>query len=988
MGLFDFFSKKKEQEKEQAAQRRKETEAKELQDKLYFEAVRRDDKKRNFYFMPLTSINEPDGKYHKNSVYGGTVSFLYMEINGHRLPLYRITENFKLSLKPGKYNVKIYVQVNRDVGVEKYNEIRNIKGAHWVEQNNDKGKLTYAGFREATITVNETDMCYLLFRTNINACYNVGKVQQYGTKYVLDEIKHDYYFYQTSESELNRFCDGCIVSPTNYVYPPVDQTALQEYIKNHQHELPKSEQVAKAPAPKATVSKPATPASKTATAKPVESKPATKTTAKPVAKTAETKTTAKTTVKAAPKAETKAPVSKPVPEKPVKKTLNYPNGDKYVGYVLGDKKQGKGVLYYANGNKYEGDFANDLPHGKGTLLFNDLNNKKTKGHVYTGDFVCGKMHGFGVYAYPNGMRYEGGFANDVRDGKGKMYENQKFLFDTLYENGVDVKVYEKPQVVERYYPEEIDKLRAPTPNRICVLEEEGFYYAEGGKGRDKGKLTEGAFFFKNGAVFFGLWKWKDMHYGKIYYPNGNMLETSCFKGRTPLRGKLTYKNGDEYIGEVKDGVPHGKGEIKVHKTGDYYEGTFINGVRDGVFNVVHFGDKGREDYKQIYDNGLLIEDESLTKQKPVADISSVKKNEITCVDDSFDKKYCRYIGEMKDGKRDGFGFSFENGRIYIGEYQNDEPVGMCITVLGKEKICYAEDRFETITKKGGYCLVLSPRYYYFSNKYMGKKWNKVIDDYPDYPYGRYTDKDGLGCLSDVGKIKEDDGVYIGEVDCDGKKDGFGIFRFKNGNVFIGEFSSKYDIYGFGCWKTNTDLYIGFCDEETYHDYGMLIQNYGKSNQKVLCGKFEYGRFEGKDVFPKGLSSKVNFDDRQIGCIGGVEDDDLEMNNFADIEGLDTFCKEIAEDELADLYDPEYYDDLDDEDDFDEDIDDPSLDVDDLDDLDDLTDEELDDLVVDDFSDYSDYSKTKDKSNDEAKARADKMVEDLKQSIFDRLFGKK
>ena len=237
MGLFDFFSKRKEQEKEQAAQRRKETEATELQDKLYFEAVRRDDKKRNFYFMPLTSINRTDGKYEKNSVYGGSVSFLYMEINGHRLPLYRITENFKLSLKPGKYNVKTYLQVNRDVCIEKHNEIRNIKGAHWVTQNDDKGKYKYAGFYEATITVNETDMCYLLFRTTINACYNVGKVQQYGTKYVLDEIKHDYYFYQTSESELNRFCDGCIVSPTNYVYPPVDQTALQEYIKNHQHEF-------------------------------------------------------------------------------------------------------------------------------------------------------------------------------------------------------------------------------------------------------------------------------------------------------------------------------------------------------------------------------------------------------------------------------------------------------------------------------------------------------------------------------------------------------------------------------------------------------------------------------------------------------------------------------------------------------------------------------------------------------------------------------
>ncbi|MBR2372077.1 MAG: hypothetical protein IKA90_04310 [Clostridia bacterium] len=749
MGLFDFFSKKKEQEKEQAAQRRKETEAKELDGKLYFEAVRRDDKKRNFYFMPLTSINRTDGKYEKNSVYGGSVSFLYMEVNGHRLPLYRITENFKLSLKPGKYNVKIYVQVNRDVGVEKYNEIRNIKGAHWVEQNNDNGKLTYAGFREATITVNETDMCYLLFRTNINACYNVGKVQQYGTKYVLDEIKHDYYFYQTSESELNRFCNGCIVSPTNYVYPPVDQTALQEYIKNHQHELPKSEQVAKAPAqkptvetsaPKATVSKPAAPASKTITAKPAEQKTAvtpktvaTKTTAKqveskPVSKTAETKTTAKPTAKTTPKAETKAP-AKPVVEKPVKKTLNYPNGDKYVGYVLGDKKQGKGVLYYANGNKYEGDFANDLPHGKGSLLFNDPNNKKTKGHVYTGDFVCGKMHGFGVYAYPNGMRYEGGFANDVRDGKGKMYENQKFLFDTEYENGVDVKELQP-------------KIKTTSSKKVSKSD-------------------------KNVTI-----------------------------------------------------------EIKTIKNTRY-----------------------------------------------------------------------QYVGQTKDGKRHGFGISIDNVErirdrrgymqhaeyfIHVGKYQNDEPVGMCLSFIKETfqdtDVYLGEKPTEDSYKKGGYCMLvkesLRPRYQCLKTFYAKYGTDNKLAE---------ADVDGevpavLEELPDLQVKKLKNGIYIGEIRSD-MMEGYGYLQFDDGNEYIGIFVED-EMKGFGCLKSQTDLYLGYFVDCQYNCDGMLLQNYGAPNQTVLYGEFDENIFKGKDVSPKGMYIPKMGDDDDFD-LTDEEWDDLVVDDFSD-----------------------------------------------------------------------------------------------------------
>jgi hypothetical protein len=43
--------------------------------------------------------------------------------------------------------------------------------------------------------------------------------------------------------------------------------------------------------------------------------------------------------------------------------INYPNGDKYLGFKYNGKKEGFGKLFYDEGNKYEGEFHNDLRHG-------------------------------------------------------------------------------------------------------------------------------------------------------------------------------------------------------------------------------------------------------------------------------------------------------------------------------------------------------------------------------------------------------------------------------------------------------------------------------------------------------------------------------------------------------------------------------------------------------------------------------------------------
>ena len=89
---------------------------------------------------------------------------------------------------------------------------------------------------------------------------------------------------------------------------------------------------------------------------------------------------------------------------------------KYEGDFKNDLKEGKGIFYWNNGNRYEGYFKNDLKEGKGIYYFNN-------GNRYEGDFKNGKREGKGIMYWNDGHRYEGDWKNDKREGKGIMYYN-------------------------------------------------------------------------------------------------------------------------------------------------------------------------------------------------------------------------------------------------------------------------------------------------------------------------------------------------------------------------------------------------------------------------------------------------------------------------------------------------------------------------------------------------------------------------------------
>ena len=104
--------------------------------------------------------------------------------------------------------------------------------------------------------------------------------------------------------------------------------------------------------------------------------------------------------------------------------------ERYVGQVINNKREGKGILYLNDGDRYEGDFKNGKYEGKGIYYYNN-------GNRYEGDYKNGKREGKAIFYFKNGDRQMG----DWKDGKpiGKQV--------ILCQNGEMIKKKEKEFII-------------------------------------------------------------------------------------------------------------------------------------------------------------------------------------------------------------------------------------------------------------------------------------------------------------------------------------------------------------------------------------------------------------------------------------------------------------------------------------------------------------------------------------------------------------
>lgn len=260
-------------------------------------------------------------------------------------------------------------------------------------------------------------------------------------------------------------------------------------------------------------------------------------------------------------------------------TYVYPSGAKYIGNFRNGEIHGVGVCYYTDGSKYSGEWKSRYPDGKGTKTYSD-GTKRTgmwkkgkpvddQGNIQE-EYIAGKKeeqqddgtniqsgclsgdckNGTGVFAYPDGSKYEGAFQNGKFEGNGTFYfaNNDKYVgqFKENYPHGAGARYHADGTVENGEWREG---------------EFVGSSLIESGKvGCIQGDCAEGK--------------------GTYIFKEGSAKYVGDFKSGQPHGfGICTYANGDRYRGEWADGAFMGKGTLYLRDgtevTGYWREGEFI-----------------------------------------------------------------------------------------------------------------------------------------------------------------------------------------------------------------------------------------------------------------------------------------------------------------------------------------------------------------------------------------------------------------------------
>ncbi|EWM26222.1 morn repeat containing protein [Nannochloropsis gaditana] len=252
----------------------------------------------------------------------------------------------------------------------------------------------------------------------------------------------------------------------------------------------------------------------------------------------------------------------------------YPGtGDTYEGSMLQGKRHGQGIYREkASGNRYEGSFRADHRHGHGVLVSGGkdflydgewLDDRRTgRGHctlkgkeTYTGEWFEDAYHGKGKHVDAGGNTFEGEHVRGRREGLGTLLCTNGEVFIGEWKNG------QKEGVGQ------------------CQYADGGCYSGEWYQDRWHG---EGVFLAASGDKHEGSWsEGKRMGWGAWTSPTGDVIEGEWYQDE-PKDGewKITYSNGDQFVGACREGRPEGFGICK-YANGAVYSGHWEEGLRAG-----------------------------------------------------------------------------------------------------------------------------------------------------------------------------------------------------------------------------------------------------------------------------------------------------------------------------------------------------------------------------------------------------------------------
>lgn len=151
-------------------------------------------------------------------------------------------------------------------------------------------------------------------------------------------------------------------------------------------------------------------------------------------------------------------------------------------------------------------------------------------------------------------------------------------------------------------------------------------------------------------------------------------------------GEITWQNGDHYVGELKDGKPHGQGSLFMYAAGGkirqantpgsyigIYVGSFVSGKKHGHGSFSH---ANGDEYVGSFVNGSKHGHGSYSYANGDLYVGNFEKGKrngsgtYTWADGE------RYIGSFVDGEKSGWGtVQYTNGECYEGSFANDKKNG-------------------------------------------------------------------------------------------------------------------------------------------------------------------------------------------------------------------------------------------------------------------------------------------------------------------------
>lgn len=233
-------------------------------------------------------------------------------------------------------------------------------------------------------------------------------------------------------------------------------------------------------------------------------------------------------------------------------TLSFGEGSYYRGEWARDKRNGYGVSVHGD-RQYEGQWVDDIEHGEGTLTL--------QGSLkYKGYFEHGKFAGFGTLTTDSTL-YRGEFVAGLFEGAGS-FESREYRHVGEWERGLRHGVGHTEYLRDGSVASgtwEADCLQEGTLTRTNGILMRGTFDAAGRLHGD-GSLTTA-----EGDSYEGP------------FDSGEMRDDASFTVR--------YVDGRRYAGQLRDGVPSGRGVCR-YENGDVYDGEFLDGLRSGVGSLV------------------------------------------------------------------------------------------------------------------------------------------------------------------------------------------------------------------------------------------------------------------------------------------------------------------------------------------------------------------------------------------------------------------